>query len=104
MCADLTLVDFIIAHHEMGHIQYYMQYVDQPFEFRQGANPGFHEAVGDVIALSASTPEYHRNIGLIDEIEDNEGIRFINFSPSCHVHVNVSIIVTVHTQRCHHEI
>ncbi|XP_071826025.1 angiotensin-converting enzyme-like [Apostichopus japonicus] len=72
MCADLTLVDFIIAHHEMGHIQYYMQYVDQPFEFRQGANPGFHEAVGDVIALSASTPEYHRNIGLIDEIEDNE--------------------------------
>ena len=32
-------------HHELGHIQYYLQYKKQPVTFRDGANPGFHEAV-----------------------------------------------------------
>lgn len=41
-----------------GHIQYYILYKDQPFVFREGANPGFHEAVGDLIAISASTPHH----------------------------------------------
>ena len=35
----------------MGHIQYYQQYAHQPIIFRSGANPGFHEAIGDTIAL-----------------------------------------------------
>ena len=37
---------FSTVHHEMGHIQYYHQYKNQPHVYRRGANPGFHEAVG----------------------------------------------------------
>lgn len=48
-----------------GHIQYYIQYKDQPDTFRRGANPGFHEAVGDTIALSVSNPLHLMKIGLI---------------------------------------
>ena len=43
------------VHHEMGHVQYYLQYKDQHVSLRRGANPGFHEAIGDVLALSVST-------------------------------------------------
>jgi hypothetical protein len=32
--------DLIVVHHEMGHIEYYLQYKDQPITFREGANPG----------------------------------------------------------------
>ena len=42
----------------MGHIEYYMMYTNQPYIFRDGANSGFHEAVGDTIALSVSTPRH----------------------------------------------
>lgn len=45
-----------------GHIQYYILYKDQPLLFRSGANPGFHEAIGDVIALSASTPTHLKKV------------------------------------------
>ncbi|CAB3376654.1 Hypothetical predicted protein, partial [Cloeon dipterum] len=55
------------AHHEMGHVQYYLQYKHQPSIFRKGANKGFHEAVGDVLALSVSTPKHMRAIGLLQE-------------------------------------
>ncbi|KAA0203833.1 hypothetical protein HAZT_HAZT000945, partial [Hyalella azteca] len=67
MCTDITMEDFIKAHHEMGHIQYDMLYKNQPFIFRDGANPGFHEAIGDVVALSASTPQHMRALGLLPE-------------------------------------
>ena len=40
MCTDTTMYDFITIHHEMGHVQYYMLYRDQPVNFREGANPG----------------------------------------------------------------
>lgn len=46
----------------MGHIQYYIQYKDQPLTFRQGANPGFHEAVGDVMVLSVSNPNHLKKV------------------------------------------
>lgn len=32
--------DLFSTHHEMSHIQYYLHYTDQPFLFREGANPG----------------------------------------------------------------
>lgn len=38
--------DFITAHHELGHIQYFLQYEHQPVVYRDAANPGIHEAVG----------------------------------------------------------
>lgn len=39
-CTSVNFMDFITAHHEMGHIQYFMQYKDQPFIYRDGANEG----------------------------------------------------------------
>jgi oligoendopeptidase F len=57
----------------MGHIIYFMQYKDQPIAFREGANPGFHEAVGDLLALSVSTPKHLKEIGLLENsVEDRE--------------------------------
>uniref|UniRef100_A0A8C9CGF5 Angiotensin-converting enzyme n=1 Tax=Phocoena sinus TaxID=42100 RepID=A0A8C9CGF5_PHOSS len=57
-CTTVNMEDLVVAHHEMGHIQYFMQYKDLPVTFREGANPGFHEAIGDVLALSVSTPKH----------------------------------------------
>ncbi|KRX52995.1 Propionyl-CoA carboxylase alpha chain, mitochondrial [Trichinella sp. T9] len=64
MCTQVTMADLIVAHHEMGHVHYFMQYADQPSVFRSGANPGFHEAIGDTIALSVATPSHLRLVGL----------------------------------------
>lgn len=55
-CVTINQRNFITTHHELGHIQYYILYKDLPVIFRRGANPGFHEAVGDLMALSVSTP------------------------------------------------
>ena len=56
--AKKTHANFVTLHHEMGHIVYFQQYAHQPIIFRSGANPGFHEAVGDTIALAVNTPEH----------------------------------------------
>jgi len=71
-CTDITMQDLITVHHEMGHVEYYLQYKGQPVRFRRGANPGFHEAVGDVLSLSVSTPEHLKEIGLLDKVENDE--------------------------------
>lgn len=61
------------VHHEMGHIQYYLQYKDKPVGFRRGANPGFHEAIGDVLSLSVSTPKHLHTIGLLNSPASDDG-------------------------------
>ena len=66
MCIDATDEDFSTIHHELGHNFYQRAYNRQPFVFRDGANDGFHEAIGDTISLSI-TPEYLLKIGLIDK-------------------------------------
>jgi len=71
MCTVVNMGDLITIHHEMGHIQYYQQYEPQPVPFRSGANPGFHEAVGDTLALSVSTPNHLKEIGLLEEVTEN---------------------------------
>lgn len=40
MCTDVTHKDFITAHHEMAHLQYFLNYRHNPKVFRDGANPG----------------------------------------------------------------
>ncbi|XP_072939892.1 angiotensin-converting enzyme-like isoform X1 [Epargyreus clarus] len=70
-CTTITKAFFTTTHHEMGHIQYYLQYKDQPVVYREGANPGFHEAVGDVISLSVSTPKHLRVMGLLEDGPDD---------------------------------
>ncbi|XP_036127492.1 angiotensin-converting enzyme 2 isoform X1 [Molossus molossus] len=74
MCTKVTMEDFLTAHHEMGHIKYDMAYAEQPYLLRNGANEGFHEAVGEVISLSVATPKHLKVIGLLqpDFNEDNE--------------------------------
>jgi peptidyl-dipeptidase A len=53
MCANINEEDYLVVLHELGHIHYYQQYHAQPYLFRGGANPGFHEAIGDAIGLGA---------------------------------------------------
>jgi peptidyl-dipeptidase A len=69
MCIDQTEEDFTTIHHELGHNFYQRAYKDQPILFRDSANDGFHEAIGDTIALSV-TPEYLVRIGLLDKAPD----------------------------------
>lgn len=57
----------------MGHIYYYMHYKDQPFQFKEGANPGFHEAIGDLMTLSVMTPKHLKKINLLEEVIEDEG-------------------------------
>ncbi|RWS26965.1 Angiotensin-converting enzyme-like protein, partial [Leptotrombidium deliense] len=71
-CTSINMRDLVVTHHEMGHIQYFLQYASQPYVFREGANPGFHEAVGDVLALSVSTPNHLQRISLLDEVANDE--------------------------------
>lgn len=67
MCIEVKGEDFTTVHHELGHNFYQRAYKDQPPLFRDSANDGFHEAIGDTIALSV-TPEYLKQIGLLDTV------------------------------------
>lgn len=69
MCIDQTAEDFTTIHHELGHNYYQRAYKNQPVVLRDSANDGFHEALGDTIALSV-TPEYLVKIGLLDKAPD----------------------------------
>jgi peptidyl-dipeptidase A len=65
MCTKVNADDLVTIHHELGHNFYQRAYNQQPFLYLNGANDGFHEAIGDFIALSV-TPEYLVQIGLLD--------------------------------------
>jgi peptidyl-dipeptidase A len=67
MCIEINAEDFAAVHHELGHNFYQRAYNHLPPLFQNGANDGFHEAIGDTIALSV-TPEYLKRIGLIDQV------------------------------------
>ena len=64
MCITPTAEDFRVIHHELGHLYYDLAYSDQSPMFKNGANDGFHEAIGDTVALSI-TPAYLKKIGLM---------------------------------------
>jgi peptidyl-dipeptidase A len=66
MCIQINDEDFSTIHHELGHNFYQRAYAFQPPLFRDSANDGFHEALGDTIALSV-TPKYLKQIGLIEQ-------------------------------------
>lgn len=72
MCIDVNAEEFFVVHHELGHNFYQRAYKAQPFLYRDSANDGFHEAVGDTIGLSV-TPEYLRAIGFLSEVPPPEG-------------------------------
>jgi peptidyl-dipeptidase A len=63
MCIEVSADYFTTVHHELGHNFYQRAYDKQPYLFQNGANDGFHEAIGDSIALSI-TPAYLKTLGL----------------------------------------
>jgi len=71
-CLDINAEDFYTVHHELGHAFYFLAYQQQPRMFRAGANEGFHEALGDFIALSAQTPTYLHQLGLLESVPGAE--------------------------------
>jgi len=71
MCIQVRDEDFVTIHHELGHDFYDREYKSQPFLFENGANDGFHEAIGDTMALSI-TPEYLKQIGLLETLPPAE--------------------------------
>ena len=72
MCTEQTEDAFRVLHHELGHDFYFRSYKAQPFLYQNGANDGFHEAIGDAIALSV-TPRYLVQIGLFDSVPAPSG-------------------------------
>lgn len=66
MCIKKDAEDFQVVHHELGHNYYQRAYNHQPFVFKNSANDGFHEALGDTIGLSI-TPSYLVQLGMLDE-------------------------------------
>ncbi|XP_055902630.1 angiotensin-converting enzyme isoform X1 [Eupeodes corollae] len=71
MCANIDQKSLISVHHEMAHIHYFLAYRHQPKVFRNGANPAFHQAIGDAITLSVSTLKHLQTIGLIQRSVDD---------------------------------
>jgi peptidyl-dipeptidase A len=69
MCIQVNAEDFSTIHHELGHNFYQRAYRTKPFLFRDSANDGFHEAIGDTVALSI-TPSYLKQLGLIEKEPD----------------------------------
>ncbi|MBD1583539.1 M2 family metallopeptidase [Pseudoalteromonas sp. S16_S37] len=69
MCIQRTGEEFSTIHHELGHNFYQRAYKAQPIFYQDSANDGFHEAIGDTIALSV-TPGYLKKIGLLDQVPD----------------------------------
>jgi peptidyl-dipeptidase A len=68
VCLAPTEEDLYTIYHELGHVYYYISYAQQPYLFRDGANDGFHEAIGDTINLSV-TPAYLAKIGLAPAVK-----------------------------------
>jgi peptidyl-dipeptidase A len=78
MCIEIKEEDLITIHHELGHNYYYHYYYKLPILFQSGANDGFHEGIGDTLALSV-TPSYLKTLGLIDRVpaDDKGAINFL---------------------------
>ena len=55
------------AHHELGHGYYFKAYTrpEVPYLLRIGAAPGFHEGVGELIALASSQVPYLQSRGVL---------------------------------------
>lgn len=71
MCININEEDFTTIHHELGHNYYQMAYAPKSSLYQNSANDGFHEAIGDTIALSV-TPEYLKQLSLISSVPDEK--------------------------------
>ncbi len=71
-CIHVNADDFFTVHHELGHNLYQRAYSPQSYLFQNGANDGFHEAIGDFAGLNALTPGYLKQLGIIDAVPGPE--------------------------------
>lgn len=76
-CTEISQKHLYFVHHEMGHVEYFQHYTDLEFPFRSGANPGFHEAIGDSLVLAVLTPQHLQcalklDLGLPDDFCDRK--------------------------------
>ncbi len=76
MCILIRDEDFVTVHHELGHNFYQRAYNKQPFLFQGGANDGFHEAIGDAIALSI-TPDYLKQVNLLETVPQTDDTAYL---------------------------
>ncbi|XP_057663789.1 angiotensin-converting enzyme-like [Diorhabda carinulata] len=70
-CTEVDMKNFVTIHHEMAHVQYYLYYAHQPFLYRDGSNPGFHEGVANAVILSIFNPKHLKRIGFFHNNTDN---------------------------------
>jgi peptidyl-dipeptidase A len=77
MCIKVNEEDLVTIHHELGHDYYFHAYYRLPVLFQQGANDGFHEAIGDAIALSVN-PAYYQQVGILDVLPPTNPQALIN--------------------------
>jgi peptidyl-dipeptidase A len=73
MCINKTHEDLDTIHHELGHDYYFAAYYKLPVIFQNGANDGFHEAIGDAVVLSM-TPAYLKRKGLLEKVSKNDKV------------------------------
>ena len=69
----MTIEDLLSIFHQMGHIQYFLQYKNLSVIFRAGANPAFEEAMGSVVTLSASSHKHLLHRGLLSQQHQDKG-------------------------------
>lgn len=79
MSVESTWSWFATTHHELGHIYYYISYANPnvPPLLREGANRSYHEGIGDLISLAASQPPYLREIGVLQEEQQIDEVRWL---------------------------
>ena len=70
---------FHTAHHELGHGYYFMSYSrpEVPYLLRTGANPAFHEGMGELISLAAGQVPYLKQLGILRPDEQPDSIAFL---------------------------
>jgi peptidyl-dipeptidase A len=74
MCIQKTQEDLDVIHHELGHNYYFAAYYQLETLFQNGANDGFHEAIGDTVVLSM-TPGYLKEKGLLAKAVKNDKVK-----------------------------
>ncbi len=87
MCTSITSRDFYVVHHEMGHIQHYLQYKNLPFWFRRSPHGAFSEGIGDAIALATMSPTHLKRIGLLENYASSKGFLLIKWKKEIYIFV-----------------
>ena len=68
---------WMTVHHELGHIYYYLAYTnpDVPPMLREGANRGFHEAIGYLLGLASMQKAFLQGRGLVEADAETDEIQ-----------------------------